>query len=105
MNKTPKLTKNEVILCTTIFQSAHFLDRFRDKWILVDGIAKDDGEMMRSYGFKKVITLMELMSLETTACPFIGLDYQEGWNVKLKVLATRKKVLKRFGMSMEELRK
>ena len=73
--------------------------------MLIDGYGPDDGELFRSYGFKKVITLKELMSIETTVSPWIGLDYYEGWNVKLKVLATRNKVLKRFGMSMEELKK
>ena len=104
MSSTPMLTENEVILCTTVLQGPHFQERFRDKWILIDGFAKNDVEMFLGYGFKKVITLMELMSLETSASPWIGLDYQEGWNVKLKVLATRNRVLKRYGMSMEELR-
>lgn len=58
-----------------------------------------------SYGFKKVISLKELMSLETTASPWIGLDFYEGMTVKLKVLKVRNKVLKRYGMTMDELKK
>ena len=42
---------------------------------MIDGFAKNDVEMFLGYGFKKVITLMELMSLETSASPWIGLDY------------------------------
>ena len=60
--------------------------------------------LIESYGFKKVISLLELLSIETKASPWIGLDFQMGWNVKLKVLAARNRVCKRFGMSVEELR-
>jgi len=42
--------------------------------VLVDGFASDDAKLAMSYGFKKVVSLKELMSVETTACPWIGVD-------------------------------
>ena len=42
--------------------------------MLVDGYGRDDGELARSYGFKKAISLKELMSLDVTASPAIGID-------------------------------
>lgn len=102
---SPKLTKEEVVLCNTILKSDHFQKRFQDKWILVDGYSADDAELVMSYGFKKVISVKELMSLETSASPWIGLDFYEGRTVKLKILRVRNKVLKRYGMTMEELKK
>lgn len=62
------------MLCQSIFSSKTFQDRFRDKWILVDGYAPDEAALTLSYGFKKCITLKELMSLEVAASPFIGVD-------------------------------
>ena len=104
INKTPRLTQREVLLCTSLLRSEHFQRRFRDKWVLVDGFQDDEVPLFESYGFKKVISLLELLSLETKASPWIGLDFQMGWSVKLKVLAARRKVCRRFGMSAEELR-
>eukprot|EP00353_Schmidingerella_taraikaensis_P011438 CAMPEP_0185568570 /NCGR_PEP_ID=MMETSP0434-20130131/1490_1 /TAXON_ID=626734 ORGANISM="Favella taraikaensis, Strain Fe Narragansett Bay" /NCGR_SAMPLE_ID=MMETSP0434 /ASSEMBLY_ACC=CAM_ASM_000379 /LENGTH=132 /DNA_ID=CAMNT_0028183131 /DNA_START=509 /DNA_END=907 /DNA_ORIENTATION=- len=54
-----------------------------------------------SYGFKKVITLKELLSLEVSASMWIGIDFYES---KWSILKTRSAVLKRFNMTMEELR-
>jgi len=72
--KAPKLTENEIVLCHTILRSESIQKRFANEWVLVDGYASDDAEIAMSYGFKKVITLKELMSVETTACPCIGFD-------------------------------
>ena len=42
--------------------------------MLVDGYAADEVALTESYGFTKVITLKELMSLEITASMWIGID-------------------------------
>ena len=61
-------------MCHSILRDEHFQRRFADKLILVDGIADDEAALALSYGFKKVISLRELMSLEVTASPWIGPD-------------------------------
>lgn len=68
--------------------------------MLVDGYNADDAELARSYGFKKVLSLKELLSLDWTLSMWIGCDFYES---KLDILRTRRRVLKRFGMSLEEL--
>ena len=57
---------------------------------------------MQSYGFKKVVSLMELLSIEVTASNWIGIDFYES---KFKILRTRSALCKRFNMTMEELKK
>lgn len=57
--------------------------------MLVDGFATDDAELAMSYGFRKVISVKELLSLEIGASPWIPCDFYEGWTLKLKVLKTR----------------
>ena len=37
--------------------------------MLVDGIAADDVKIAESYGFKKVVTVLELLTLYPTAGP------------------------------------
>ena len=72
-----RITGKEVILCHTIFYSPHFQDRFADKWVLVDGIAPDEVKLAMSYGFKKVISLKELMSLSFWLSSLAFFDFYE----------------------------
>ena len=70
----PKITSREMTMCQTVLKSKYFLDRFRDKWVLVDGYAQDDVGILESYGYRKVISLKELLSLEIYASMWIGVD-------------------------------
>ena len=52
------LTKDNVILCHTIFGSPKIQNEYADKMVLVDGFAScGDVALAMSYGFKKVISL------------------------------------------------
>lgn len=70
----PKLTADHLFMCSTILKSDHFQKRFSDKWVLIDGYSNDEVALAESYGFKKVISLMELLSLEIYASNWIGAD-------------------------------
>ena len=61
-------------MSTSLLASDKFTNRFADKMVLVDGYSRDDLAIMQNYGYKKVITLKELLSLEVDVSIFTGLD-------------------------------
>ena len=93
-----RITENEVVLCHTILKSKHFQDRFRDKWILVDGFSRDESALAMSYGFKKVISVKELQSLTPHINAHSILDF---WMSKEAMQKTQQAVCKRYGMTAE----
>ena len=70
----PKLTGKDVILCHTILKDKKFLDKYKDEWILVDGYANDDAQLLMNLGYTKVVTVMELLCLSLTVSPWIPID-------------------------------
>ena len=92
------ITGNEVILCHTILKSKHFQDRFRDKWVLVDGFARDEAKLTMSYGFTKVISVKELMSLTKHINAHYLFDF---WGSKEAIEKTKEAVCKRYGKTPE----
>ena len=44
------------------------MSKYRDKFVLVDGMTPKLIEIVQSYGYKKVITLIELMVLHPHLC-------------------------------------
>ena len=42
--------------------------KYRDKFVLVDGMAPNLIEIVQNYGYKKAITLIELMVLHPHLC-------------------------------------
>ena len=72
--RTPTLNASNVVTCSSILKSDFFQKRFAEKWVLVAGYSAHEVELIMSYGFKKVITLKELLSLETTVSMWIGFD-------------------------------
>ena len=73
-------------------------DQSADKFVLIDGIAADDVMIAESYGFKKVVTVLELMTLYPTASPLGLYDFFMSKELYQKV---HKGVLTRFGMSAD----
>ena len=54
------LRPDQVFLASTMLKSKNILDRFSDKWIAIDGYGKDDVKLAMSYGYKKVISALEI---------------------------------------------
>jgi len=73
-SKGPAITEKEMILSHTIFKHPSILNRFKDKWVLVEGYHKNDAELTMSYGYKKVISVQELTSLDYTVSPWMPID-------------------------------
>lgn len=71
---TTKLEEKHVMLSSTILACESIQKRFSDKMVLIEGYAPDEVEVFKNYGFKKVITLKELMSIETGVSMWIGID-------------------------------
>ena len=76
-------------------------DQFADKFVLIDGMSADDVMIAESYGFKKVITVLELMTLYPTASPVGLFDFFMSQELFSKV---HKGLLARYKMTAEELK-
>lgn len=61
------------MLCHTPFFGSEF-DKYRDEFILIDGYSKDDIGLAHHYGFKKAISVLELLALYPKASPTAILD-------------------------------
>ena len=73
-SRTGQLTEKELIQSHTVFSDPSFLEKYQDKWILVEGLGYEDVKIAESYGYKKAISLMEVMSLYPTAAPTAIVD-------------------------------
>lgn len=65
---------SDVIQSHTILTDPAILDQFKDKWVLVESQSMDDYKLATNYGYKKVITLLELCCLVPKLSACIGLD-------------------------------
>lgn len=61
--KDYSIGEDNMVLCETVLTSPHILERFQDKWVLVDGVLSYSEQIATKQGYKKVITLLELLSL------------------------------------------
>ena len=65
---------------------------------MVDGFYKDEAKLAMSYGFKKVLSLKELMSLSKNISPCMIFDF---WGNKEDIEKTQKAVCARYDMTPE----
>ena len=63
MSKEACFTEDQIVQCHTVLNDKSIQDKFGDKFVLVDGVAADDVMLAESYGFKKVVTVLELVTL------------------------------------------
>ena len=86
----------------TVLMDDEVLNKYRDKWVLVEGHPLANNiEIAANYGYKKLISLRELMVLYPTVSPLIGLDFMLNGEAQKKTLED---VLARFKLSADELR-
>ena len=66
--------------------------------VLIDGDSEDNAELAQSYGFKKVITLNELMALYPELSPNISDSH-------INIFETKARLLKRYSLSEAQFKK
>jgi hypothetical protein len=65
--------------------------------VLIDGDCDDNAELAQSYGFKNVITLLELMALFPEISPSTT-------DLNINIVETKARLLKRHNLSEEEFK-
>ena len=83
-----------------MFRSKAIQKKYSDRLVLVDGSSKDDIALAMSYGFKKVISLKELIALYPNIDTVTGNDICKPKN-RSKIVQN---LLKRFGMTEVEFK-
>ena len=101
IDKDLELTADQIVQCHTVLKDKSIQGRFGDKFVLVDGIAADDVKIAESYGFKKVVTVLELLTLYPTAGPAGLYDFFMSDKMFQNV---HKGLLARYGMTADELK-
>jgi hypothetical protein len=96
-----KFEVHNVITCNTIFGSKMIQDKYSDKMVLIEGCTKDDLGLAAQYGFKKVITGLELMSLYPNMCTMTMLDFFGSID---KLNKTKEGLLTRHNMNESEFK-
>ena len=91
-----------MLLSHTIYGSPEIQNHYSDKMVLVDGISSDDVGLALSYGFKKVISVLELCSLYPDISPLRCLHDFKG-SIEL-IQKTKSDVLCRFAMTENDFK-
>ena len=61
--KEPLLKKEHMIQSHTVLMDEALVNKYRDKYILVDSMASNPIEIIQNYGYRKALTLIELIVL------------------------------------------
>jgi hypothetical protein len=91
-----------MLLSHTIYGSPEIQDHYADKMVLVDGMSSDDVGLALSYGFKKVISVLELCSLYPDLSPLCLHDFKGSFELMEK---TKTHLLCRFAMTEHDFKK
>ena len=67
-DKEPILQEEHLLLSHTVLRDEAILKKYRDKYVLVDSLAPNPIEIVENYGYKKVVSLIELMVLHPDVC-------------------------------------
>ena len=67
-DKEPILQEEHLLLSHTVLRDEAILKKYRDKYVLVDSLATNPIEIVENYGYKKVVSLIELMVLHPDVC-------------------------------------
>ena len=67
-DKEPILQEEHLLLSHTVLRDEAILKKYRDKYVLVDSLATNPIEIVENYGYKKVVSLIELMVLYPDVC-------------------------------------
>lgn len=62
------LTEKELLLGSSVYRDPSIVGEYRDKLVLIEGYSSDDVAIAKNYGFTKVITLLEVLSLYPAVC-------------------------------------
>ena len=65
------LKLDHLIMSHTVFEDELLLNRYRNKFVLVESSAPNCVEIVQNYGYKKIISLKELMVLYPTISPLL----------------------------------
>jgi hypothetical protein len=96
------LIKDHMYMCTTPLQDEKYMRKYADKFVLVDGFSADDVGLANGYGYKKAVSLLELMALYPSVSPVAMKDF---FMSKERLQKAKEAVLARFGLSEDELKK
>ena len=69
-DKEPILQKEHMLQSHTVLNDESILNKYRNKYVLVDSMAADPIGIVENYGYKKVISLIEMMLLYPDVCHF-----------------------------------